>query len=78
MKTKIYVAPGETVEQAEEKLEKALKTKRKKKEAAGAREGYTNEHFDQFNQHLVDMHQDLVDKTVASIDNLLKHRLGES
>lgn len=75
MKTKVFIEPGESIEQAEERLEKAIKKKAEKREKRYAKEGYPNQHLDDINQHLVDEHQKVVNRVMADIQALVKSKV---
>lgn len=75
MKVRVDLDKGETLEQAEEKLEKALEIKRKVKEEQYARESYKDSHFDEFHDYLTSEHEKLASNVLAEIGSLIKGKL---
>jgi type I restriction-modification system DNA methylase subunit len=76
MKVKIYPSKDQTVEQAEEQLEKALRTKRKAKDEQYAKESYRDEHLDEFHDHVMQKHEDVLSNIFSEVQGLLKSKLG--
>jgi len=76
MKVKVYREGDETYTDLEDKLEKAVLTKKKKREQAYARESYNNDHLDAFHDLVMEMHADVLDDVMEEVESLLQHELG--
>lgn len=75
MKVTVVPEHGQTFEEAEEQLEKAIRIKRQVEEQQYARESYKNEHLDQFHDAITELHAQTVDTAVKEITDLLKFKL---
>lgn len=76
MKVKIYPSKGQSLEEAEEQLEKALRIKRKAKDDQYAKESYKDSHFDEFHDHVMNEHQKVISNIIIEVQDLLKAKLG--
>jgi hypothetical protein len=76
MKVKVYPDQGQTKEEAEEMLEKAIATKQEAREDRYARESYHNDHLDQFHDHVITLHERLVTNMVDEVQDLVKRSIN--
>lgn len=76
MKVKIFPDKGQSVEEAEEQLEKALRIKRKTQDAQYAKESYKDEHLDEFHDHIMDQHNDVIGNIFSEVIDSVKAKLG--
>jgi hypothetical protein len=77
MKVKIFPSEGQTPQQAEEELEKAIQTKKEAQEQRYARESYQNDHLDQFHDYVMNEHRKVVVDIMDEVQALIKQRLGK-
>lgn len=76
MKVKVYPDIGQTKEDAEEMLEKAIAHKQEVREDRYARESYHNDHLDQFHDHVITLHERLVTNMVDEVQDLVKRNIN--
>lgn len=76
MKVKVIAEEGESYTDLEDKLEKAVLTKKQKRESAYDRESYSNDHFDQFHDMVMEAHQTMVEGIMEQVQDVLKQHLG--
>ena len=72
MKVKIYPEKGQTREQAEEQLEKALQTKKAALEERYAKESYQNTHLDEFHDYITEEFKSMLDGLTKNIIETVK------
>lgn len=77
MRVKIFPDEGQTQQQAEEQLEKAITIKRKAQEERYAKESYQNDHLDQFHDLIMAAHKKVIESVVLEVGYLLKSRFGK-
>lgn len=77
MKVKIFPGEGQTQQQAEEQLEKAISVKKQAQEERYAHESYQNDHLDQFHDYIMAEHKKVVERIVVDVQDLVKARLGK-
>jgi hypothetical protein len=68
MKVKVELTNGETIEQADELLEKALKAKAEPSE----NERYADQHLNDFHDYINERHQRLVTSVLKEIEDEIK------
>lgn len=78
MKVKVYPDKGQTKEDAEEMLEKAVAHKQEVREDRYARESYQNDHLDQFHDHVISLHERLVTNLMDEVQDLVKRSVNYS
>lgn len=78
MKVKVYPDKGQTKEDAEEMLEKAIAHKQEVREDRYARESYQNDHLDQFHDHVISLHERLVTNLMDEVQDLVKRSVNYS
>lgn len=76
MKVKVFPDKGQTKEDAEELLEKAIAHKQEVREDRYARESYHNDHLDQFHDHVISLHERLVTNMVDETQDLIKRNIN--
>ena len=72
MKTKIFLDKNETIEEAEIKLEKSLKAKRKAREERLAKERYPDEAVEDFQKMLFKENDKIVKELLEDIQDLVR------
>lgn len=72
MKIKVELEKGETLQQAEESLEKAVKAKIKSRAKQDKNEKYVDEAVEDYHRIVVEHHQKLVNKVIKDIKGTLE------
>lgn len=72
MKVRIELDENETVEEAEEALEKAIKSKIQSRNEYFAKERYADQHVEDFHEEIIKEHETLLKRLVDDIKHNVK------
>lgn len=72
MKVKISLENGETIEEAEAKLEKSVEAKKKARKRYHEAERYPSQVIEDFHDHVVKKHEKLVQNVMKEVQDMVK------